>query len=113
MSTPPSAADFYNLSTPWVVLATGSLITANAHDIISRISDSLDGWREVDQFYAGLLANYVALGFKYSREWQKFQWFDGITPRYHWSISKNVAEWAGRAARRVNTYRPGCYYIEK
>ena len=28
MSTPPSAADFYNLSTPWVVLATGSLITA-------------------------------------------------------------------------------------
>ena len=86
---------------------------ANAHDIISRISDSLDGWREVDQFYAGLLANYVALSFRYSREWQKFQWFDGITPRYHWSISKNVAEWAGRAARRVNTYRPGCYYIEK
>jgi ubiquinone/menaquinone biosynthesis C-methylase UbiE len=86
---------------------------AKAHDIISKISDSLDGWREVDSFYAGLLANYVALSFKHSREWQQFQWFDGITPRYHWSISKKVAELAGRMAKRVSTYRPGCYYIEK
>jgi len=84
-----------------------------AHTIISQISDDLDTWREVDSFYAELLAGCVALSFKHSREWQKFQWFDGITPRYHWSLENILEEQTRKLAHQVDIYRPGCFRIQK
>lgn len=83
-----------------------------AHAIVDRLSDELDAWREVDSFYASHLANLVALSFKHSRAWQKFQWFDGITPRYHWSIEDKVAAWGKKFGRSVVSYRPGCFNIQ-
>ena len=83
-----------------------------AHGIIERLSDEFDAWREVDPFYANQLAPLMALSFKSSRAWQKFQWFDGITPRYHWSIEQRVAEWGGQGGRKVVSYRPGCFNIQ-
>jgi SAM-dependent methyltransferase len=58
----------------------------NSYNILSALSDGLDGWREVDAFYANMLGNSMSLSVKQSREWQIFQWYDGITPRYHWSL---------------------------
>ena len=46
----------------------------------------LDGWREVDKFYADMLSSNSFMSVKHSREWQIFQWFDGITPEFHWSL---------------------------
>ena len=82
-----------------------------AHAIIDTLSDELDSWREVDNFYAERLASEVALSFKFSREWQKFQWFDGITPRYHWSLEQQVGEWGAKIGD-CKSYRPGCFYIQ-
>ena len=88
------------------------LPAANMHSLISRMSDALDAWREVDRFYAELLAENLWLAFKYSREWQQFQWFDGISPRYHWSIDQFIADEAPKRAKRVTSYQRGCYVIE-
>ncbi len=84
-----------------------------SHALLDELSDQLDSWREVDSSYAERLAGQVGLGFRHSREWQKFQWFDGITPRYHWSLDKRIAAWAEKVGRRVACHRPGCFYIEK
>jgi SAM-dependent methyltransferase len=83
-----------------------------AHAIVDRLSDELDAWREVDSFYANQLGNLMMLSFKHSAAWQKFQWFDGITPRYHWSIEQRVAEWGKKIGRGVASYRPGCFNIQ-
>lgn len=53
---------------------------------VEATSDALDGWSEVDDFYGGMLANNMHMSTKHSREWQIFQWYDGISPRYHWSL---------------------------
>jgi SAM-dependent methyltransferase len=85
-----------------------------AHGIIDTLSDGLDAWREVDAFYAGQLGNHMAMSVKHSKEWQKFQWFDGITPRYHWSLEDRIPQLAqSLGARRILSYRPGCFVIEK
>ena len=52
-------------------------------EIISDSSDILDGWREVDKFYADMLSANIFMSVKQSREWQIFQWYDGITPEFH------------------------------
>jgi len=84
-----------------------------AHAIVDKLSDKLDDWREVDSFYAGLLSNCMVMSFKASKEWQKFQWFDGVTPRYHWSLEKRVDQWARSIATSVKVFRPGCFYLQK
>ena len=48
-------------------------------EIIEGTSDMLDGWREVDKFYADNLSANLFMSVKQSREWQIFQWYDGIT----------------------------------
>ncbi|HVZ42168.1 MAG TPA: class I SAM-dependent methyltransferase [Ramlibacter sp.] len=85
----------------------------SAHSITARISDALDRWRDVDPFYAELLATQLALSFKPSREWQQFQWFDGVTPRYHHDIEERVAERVRKSARKVERLWPGCLKIER
>ena len=55
------------------------------HHLIESTSDFLDGWREMNPFYANQLSQNLYLSVKNSREWQIFQWFDGITPQPHWS----------------------------
>lgn len=84
-----------------------------AHQILDTLSDGLDTWREVDGFYAGVLANLVALGFKHTKDWQKFQWFDGITPRYHWSLETRIAALVPQLGGRATVHRPGCFYIQR
>jgi SAM-dependent methyltransferase len=85
---------------------------ATAHAMIERMSDALDQWREVDSFYAEMVAGLVGLGFKHSREWQQFQWFDGVTPRYHLSIEQRITDRAKASARSVTRHWPGCLVIE-
>ena len=29
---------------------------------------------------------------KKSREWQIFQWYDGITPQYHWDLEEDLED---------------------
>ncbi|MEQ9303552.1 MAG: class I SAM-dependent methyltransferase [Marinoscillum sp.] len=82
-----------------------------AYDIVRSLSDGLDGWREVDQFYGSMLGNLMSLSVKHSREWQIFQWFDGITPRYHWSLESDIPKWAKQYAKNLISYRPGCFVI--
>jgi SAM-dependent methyltransferase len=68
------------------------------HEILEQLSDALDVWREIDSFFAPLLASNLALSFKHSKAWQKFQWYDGVTPRYHWSLEKRIPELADQSA---------------
>lgn len=56
-------------------------------DLVEKTSDEIDAWCEVDEFFGGIVANHLHLGRKQSREWQIFQWYDGISPRYHWSLT--------------------------
>lgn len=79
--------------------------------IVQALSDQLDSWREVDAFYAKILGQYMALSVKQSREWQIFQWFDGITPQYHWSIEEEVSAWAAEHAASCANASPGCFAI--
>jgi len=37
------------------------------------------------------------------REWQIFQWYDGITPKYHWLLEKLIEKLPS----------PGCYVLKK
>ena len=30
------------------------------------------------------------MGVKKSREWQIFQWYDGITPQFHWDLQDEI-----------------------
>lgn len=82
-------------------------------EILDELSDALDEWHEVDGFFAGLLASGMAMSFKQSKPWQKFQWFDGITPRFHWSLEKRVPELAKAAGLQVASYRPGCFVLRR
>lgn len=68
------------------------LIRKMPHDatfnLVEKISDEVDAWCEVDDFYGSIIAKQLHMSRKQSREWQIFQWFDGISPQFHWSLTK-------------------------
>ncbi len=81
-------------------------------EILDVLSDGLDEWHEVDPFFADILAGNVLLSFKHSKPWQKFQWYDGVTPRFHWSLEKPVETFAANHGLRLAMYRPGCFHLQ-
>ena len=72
------------------------LIRELPHDITFKLvestSDEVDSWCEVDDFYGNIVAQQLHMSRKQSREWQIFQWFDGISPRYHWSVAERLSK---------------------
>lgn len=71
------------------------LIRQLPHDItfnlVESTSDEIDAWCEVDDFYGDIIARQLHMSRKQSREWQIFQWFDGISPKYHWSVTEMLS----------------------
>lgn len=82
-------------------------------DIIQSTSDLLDGWREVDRFYADNLSRNLFMSVKHSREWQIFQWYDGITPQFHWSLEEEFDKYFADKNYLFNKTHSGCYRIKK
>jgi ubiquinone/menaquinone biosynthesis C-methylase UbiE len=62
------------------------------HELIENTSDYLDAWREVDKLYADLLSQNLFMSVKQSREWQIFQWYDGVSPAFHHSLTGLLIE---------------------
>ena len=83
------------------------------YTLIKNTSDYLDTWREVDKFYADLLSQNIFMSVKHSREWQIFQWYDGITPTFHHQLETQLSSLAKRAGflKTVNMSSPGCYKL--
>jgi SAM-dependent methyltransferase len=81
-------------------------------NLIEFVSDSMDAWREVDLFYANLLSNGMFQSPKQSREWQIFQWFDGITPQYHWNLEKLVESKQRSGGPLLENLGNGCYKLK-
>ena len=85
----------------------------SSHDLLESTSDFLDTWREVDEFYANNLSKSLFMGVKKSREWQIFQWYDGITPQFHWDLVDELElNFKNNAIDFVKT-QEGCYRITK
>ena len=82
-------------------------------EIIDRLSDDLDEWREVDPFFANALSDAVGMSLKHSKPWQKFQWYDGVTPRFHWSLESRIPDLAGRFGLDSTSYRSGCFTLRR
>lgn len=82
-------------------------------EIIEATSDMLDGWREVDRFYADNLSANLFMSVKQSREWQIFQWFDGITPEYHWSLETDLDGYFTEKNITFKKTHNGCYRIKR
>lgn len=82
-------------------------------EIIDRLSDALDDWHELDGFFASLLTNHVAMSVKQSKSWQKFQWYDGVTPRYHWSLESRIPDLAAQFGLQSTAHRPGCFVLRR
>jgi len=80
------------------------------YELIESTSDYLDQWREVDKFYADLLSQNLFMSVKQSREWQIFQWYDGVTPNYHWLLTEMIKGNQGLLSAS-NSLAPGCYII--
>ena len=78
------------------------------HALIEGTSDFLDAWREVDKFYADLLSQNVFMSVKQSREWQIFQWYDGVTPWYH-SLLNDLVNSSSQHLDRAKLSSPGCH----
>jgi len=78
------------------------------HLLIERTSDFLDAWREVDKLYADLLSQNLFMSVKHSREWQIFQWYDGVTPSYHFLLSGMLNQLTS-----IQVRAPGCYILKK
>ncbi len=78
------------------------------HVLIEDTSDYLDAWREVDKLYADLLSQNVFMSVKQSREWQIFQWYDGVTPRFHHRLEGFIETLDGHEKDLKKT-APGCY----
>ncbi len=76
--------------------------------LIENTSDFLDAWREVDKLYADLLSQNIFMSVKQSREWQIFQWYDGVTPSYHFLLSTVLDKLA-----TTHLPAPGCYILKK
>lgn len=79
---------------------------------IEAISDALDDWNAVDPYFAKFLASGLALEFKSSRDLQVLQWFDGVTPRYHWSLQEQVSAYFVAQNCAVRETYPGCLRIK-
>lgn len=86
---------------------------ARQRHYIETLSDALDSWQSVDPWFAGVLAGQVALGFKGSRDLQILQWFDGVTPRYHWSLQAEVPSFFEAEGFSVRETYPGCFRIDR
>ena len=85
----------------------------SSHELLESTSDFLDTWREVDEFYANNLSQSLFMGVKKSREWQIFQWYDGITPQFHWDLEDELElNFKNNAIDFVKT-QDGCYRITK
>ncbi len=85
----------------------------SSHELLESTSDFLDTWREVDEFYADNLSKSLFMGVKKSREWQIFQWYDGVTPQFHWDLEDELeARFKDEAITFVKT-QDGCYRIIK
>ena len=83
-------------------------------NIIEATSDMLDGWREVDRFYADMLSQNLFMSVKHSREWQIFQWYDGITPEFHWSLEEDLDRHFNEKVNiRYKKTHSGCYRLQK
>ena len=82
-------------------------------DVIQGTSDLLDGWREVDRFYADNLSSNMFMSVKHSREWQIFQWYDGISPKFHWSLEDDIEKYFKDNALQFEKTNSGCYKIKK
>ena len=83
------------------------------YEIIEETSDFLDGWREVDSFYANELSKNLSQSVKQSREWQIFQWFDGISPDFHWSLEEGFEKHFAEKNITFKKTQMGCYRIKK
>lgn len=44
-------------------------------------------------------------------ELQKFQLFDGITPKFHWSLSSQIDDWAKARGFVAKLTAPGCFKV--
>ena len=92
------------------------LICELPHDItfnlVESTSDEVDAWCEVDDFYGNIVAQQLHMSRKHSREWQIFQWFDGISPRYHWSLTSFLRE-RRSSNLLINEVSPGVFRFLK
>ena len=84
-----------------------------SHELLESTSDFLDTWREVDEFYANNLSQSLFMGVKKSREWQIFQWYDGVTPQFHWDLEDELElNFKNNDIDFVKT-QDGCYRVTK
>ena len=90
-----------------------NLSNESSHELLVSVSDCLDTWREVDQFYADSLSKNLFMSVKKSREWQVFQWFDGITPQYHWDLEEELEQSFIDSNLNFTKTHEGCYRIAK
>mgnify|MGYP002784661411 CR=1 FL=1 len=84
---------------------------ATQRHYIESLSDAIDSWQSVDGFFAKQLATQLSLGFKSSRDLQILQWFDGVTPRFHWSLHRDVPAYFKEQECSVTETYPGCFRI--
>lgn len=82
------------------------------HALIENASDFLDAWREVDKLYGDLLSQNLFMSVKQNREWQIFQWYDGITPQYHWLLNDRLKN-MNTAIDSKSMASAGCYILKK
>lgn len=73
-------------------------------------SDEIDDWCELDDFYGNVLAKHLQISRKQSRSWQLFQYFDGISPRYHWSLTSMMRSIA--PTQNVSETMPGTFIVK-
>jgi ubiquinone/menaquinone biosynthesis C-methylase UbiE len=92
------------------------LVRELPHDVtfhlVERTSDEIDSWCEVDDFYGNIVAQQLHMSRKQSREWQIFQWFDGISPRYHWSVTQMLSN-SSAALPQLSDPNRGIYLFSK
>lgn len=81
------------------------------HELIEKSSDNLDTWGEVDKFFADLLCRNVFMSVKRSRDWQIFQWFDGVTPSNHWLLDRLLREEFDEERPGGELLAPGCFRL--
>lgn len=80
---------------------------------IESLSDAIDSWRDVDEFFAIQLASQVSMYFKSNRDLQILQWFDGVTPHYHWSLQKAIGPFFESRGFTARETAPGCFRIRR
>ena len=78
---------------------------------MESVSDYLDSWREVDEFYADNLSKNLFMSVKKSREWQIFQWYDGITPQFHWDLEEEFESTFQKMSLDYKKTQDGCYRV--